>query len=63
MAVIGAVLGDIAGSQFEFNIQIKLEQLGHTVLLHGNAVKHIRGFHCAAAVGDDDELGLVAHPA
>ena len=43
--------------------QIQLEQFRHAVLLHGHAVQDIGGLHGAAAVGDDDELGLVAHPA
>ena len=43
--------------------QIQLEQFRHTILLHGHAVQDIGGLHGAAAVGDDDELGLVAHPA
>ena len=43
--------------------QIQLEQFRHAVLLHGHTVQDIGGLHGAAAVGDDDELGLVAHPA
>ena len=43
--------------------QIQLEQFRHAVFLHGHTVQDIGGLHGAAAVGDDDELGLVAHPA
>ena len=51
-------------NQFRVNLfQIEFEQFGDAVLLHGDAVEDIGGLHGAAAVGDDDELGLVAHPA
>ena len=51
-------------NQFRVNLfQIEFEQFGDAVLLHGDAVEDVGGLHGAAAVGDDDELGLVAHPA
>ena len=51
-------------NQFRVNLfQIEFEQFGDAVLLHGDAVEDIGGLHGATAVGDDDELGLVAHPA
>ena len=43
--------------------QIQLEQFRHAILLHGHAVQDIGGLHGAAAMSNDDELGLVAHPA
>ena len=51
-------------NQFRVNLfQIEFEQFGDAILLHGDAVEDVGGLHGAAAVGDDDELGLVAHPA
>lgn len=44
-------------------VEAQAEDLGHALLLHGDAVEYVGGLHGAAAVGDDDELGLVAHPA
>ena len=41
-------------------VEAQAEDLGDALLLHGDAVEDIGGFHRAAAVGDDDELGLVA---
>ena len=43
--------------------QIEHQHFGNALLLHGHAVQDIGGLHGAAAVGDDDELGLIAHPA
>ena len=39
-------------------IQVQPQKLGNTLLLHGDTVEHIGGFHGAAAVGNDDELGV-----
>ena len=36
------------------------QNLGNTPLAHGDAVHGVRLFHGASAVGNDDELGLVA---
>ena len=41
-------------------VEAQAEDLGHALLLHGDAVEYVGGLHGAAAVGDDDELGLVA---
>src|SRR5699024_1308102 len=43
-------------------VEVQLEQLGNAVLLHGHAIEDVGGLHGAAAVGDDDELGLAADP-
>ena len=56
--------GIALGNQIRTDIiQIQPQNLRHAVLLHGDAVQNIGGFHCAAAVGDDDELGMVGHAA
>ena len=39
-------------------VEAQAEDLGHALLLHGDAVEYVGGLHGAAAVGDDDELGL-----
>ena len=44
-------------------LQVQFEQFGDTVLLHGDTIQHVGGLHGAPAVGDDDELRLIAHPA
>src|SRR5437763_1331177 len=43
--------------------EIHAHQPGAPRFLHGHAVEHIGGFHRAAAVGDDDELGVAGHVA
>ena len=37
-----------------------MQNLGDALLLHGDAVKDVRGFHGTSSVGNDDELRLLA---
>ena len=43
-------------------VQIDGQHPADSLLLHGDSVKHVGLLHGAPAVGDDDELGLIAHP-
>ena len=48
---------------FRHVVHIDGQHLAHAALLHRHAVEHVGGLHRAAAVGDDDELRLVADAA
>ena len=41
------------------SFKAQAEDLGHALLLHGDAIQDIGRLHRAAPVGDDDELRLV----
>ena len=45
------------------SLPINMEDAADATLLHGDAVQHVGLLHGAAAVGDDDELGLIADAA
>ncbi len=50
-------------AQLGFDLRCPQLKLRNTLILHGDAVKHIGFLHSASTVSDDDKLGIVVHSA
>jgi len=52
------VRGPLCADGFQLNRLYKphANKLGYALLFHGDAIEIVGGFHCALAMGDDNEL-------